>query len=125
MKYLLIAAFVLIFSQNIYADEAVANVEMTDNSNIPQSDETVVSELDENSGSGISLENEFESTNIEFSTVSYYETADSPDYKAKKRVLIGGIVPFIPIRSTIDKSVEDPGLVQKSVSFLLYFKQNF
>ena len=125
MKYLLITTLFLIFSQNIYADEVVGKTGIVDSSESTQYESTEVSRIDDISEFTTAGGSEFESTNIEFSTINYYEDADNPDYKPKKRVLLGGIVPFIPIRSTIDKSVEDPGLVQKSVSFLLYFKQNF
>ncbi|MGI9535187.1 MAG: hypothetical protein ACR2NW_09570 [Thermodesulfobacteriota bacterium] len=126
MKYLFITALFLIFSQNIYADELVSkSSELIENAEAMQSEPVIVSKIDETSKPDTSTRSSFKNTNIEFSSVEYYELADSPNYKRKDRVLLGGIVPFIPIRSTIDASVEDPGVLQKSVSVLLYFKQNF
>ena len=126
MRYILIAALIFIFTQNLYADEPVSNgPERIENTESAQSEDIIVSRIDEVSEPELSSEQSFESTDIEFSEVEYYELSDGPDYKPKKRVLVGGVVPFIPIRSTIDASEEDPGIVQKSVSFLVYFKQNF
>ncbi|MGI9553671.1 MAG: hypothetical protein ACR2NC_02000 [Thermodesulfobacteriota bacterium] len=126
MKYLFITTLILIFSQNVYADEAVSDSpEVMAEAEAVHPDPVIVSKVDEASEPGISSKSNFTNTNIEFSTVKYYELADKPNYKRKDRVILGGIVPFIPIRSTIDASVEDPGVLQKSVSFLLYFKQNF
>ena len=126
MKYILIAAFIFIFTQNIYADEPVSNSsELIEDSESTQSEDIIVSRIDEDSEPGLSSEQSFKSTDIEFSEVEYYDLSDGPNYKPKRRILVGGIVPFIPIRSTIDASDEDPGIVQKSVSFLLYFTQNF
>ena len=123
MKYLLITAFIFIFSQNIFADEVVSSV--SESVGTEQSDQDDYSIMDEGLDSALSTKSSFQSANIEFSKVDYYEFTDSPDYKPKERVIVGGIVPFIPIRTTIDASVEDPGLIQKSVSFMMYFKQNF
>jgi len=126
MKYLLITTFIFVFSQNIYADEIVSIVS---DSNVTarseQSGQVEHSIMDESLEPALSSEGSFQSANIEFSKVDYYEYSDSPNYKPKERVIVGGIVPFIPIRTTIDASVEDPGLLQKSVSFMMYFKQNF
>ena len=111
MKYLIITAFIFIFSQNVFADEAV-----THGTDLNENDQALQE---------VSTEESYKATSIKFSEVNYYEYSDTPSYKPKSRILLGGIVPFIPIRSTIDKSVEEPELIDKRVSFMLYFKQNF
>ena len=84
-----------------------------------------VSGFDESFDPEAAKNEDFTAANLVLSEIDYYELSNSPDYKQRNRILLGGIVPFIPIRSTISASDPDPGLVQKSVSVLVYFKQNF
>ena len=126
MKYLIITAIIFVFSQNIYADEVVTvGAELDENSLAAQQVDHSEFIEEGDSEPAVSTEESYKNTKIEFSKIGYYEFSDNPDYKPRNRILLGGIVPFIPIRSTIDKSVEEPELIDRRVSFMLYFKQNF
>ena len=126
MKYLIITALIVIFAQNALTDElADENAEFVESSVAAENEALPDSGFDESSDPEAANIEDFTAANLVLSEIDYYELANSPSYKQRNRILLGGIVPFIPIRSTISASDRDPGLVQKSVSVLVYFKQNF
>lgn len=126
MKYLLILALTLFFSQNLLAEEQIESVSAEAGQDITAPSETVmVSKIEEDSGLFFKKDNPFKPAHLDLTDVEYYKLADKPSYQPKDTIFVCGILPWVPIRSTIDASVEDEGLFQKSVSFLMYFKQKF
>ena len=126
MKYVLILALTLLFSQNLLAEEQVEPVsdEAVQETSVP-AEPVMVSMIEEDSGFFLKKDNPFKPTQLDLTDVEYYKLADKPDYRPRNTILVGGVLPLIPIRSNIDASVEDEGLFQKSVSVLMYFKQKF
>ena len=126
MKYLLILALTLFLSQNLLAEEQVETVSAEAGHEITAPSQTVmVSKIEQGSLLLFKKDNPFKPAQLDLTDVEYYKLADKPNYQPKNTIFIGGILPWVPIRSTIDASIEDEGLFQKSVSFLMYFKQKF
>ena len=126
-KYLLIFTFLLLPALSFAQEDPGAEDELK-----PGMTETpepiIVAKLGLNSSNPLISETEtkFVITEIKFATENFYYEQDGPSYQPKNTVIVGGVLPFVPIKSTIDETqVTDDGLLQKSVSFLLYIKQKF
>jgi len=126
MKTIALFVLTILFSQALFAEENPQIVPEDTNQGSPAQNEPVmVSMIDEDTGIFLKEENPFKSTKLDLADIEFYKFSDKPNYKPRKTIIVGGVLPLIPIRSNIDASTEDPGLFQKSVSLLLYFKQKF
>jgi len=126
MKTIALFVLTILFSQALFAEENPHIVpEDTNQGSSAQNEPVMVSMIDEDTGIFLKEENPFKSTVLDLTDIEFYKFADKPNYKPRNTIIVGGVLPLIPIRSNIDASTEDPGLFQKSVSLLLYFKQKF
>ena len=126
MKFIATIALILLFTQGLIAEENTENAagNAVQESAAP-AEPVIVSMRNKDTGMFLREENPFKATELDLTDIEFYEAADKPNYKPRNTVLVGGVLPLIPIRSNIDASTEDTGLFQKSVSVLLYFKQKF
>jgi len=129
MKIIATLALFLMFTQGLMAEENILNTEkaldtVSQESTAP-AEPIMVTMRNKDTGMFLREENPFKPATLELSDVEFYETSDKPNYKPRNTILVGGILPLVPIRSNIDASTEERGLFQKSVSVLLYFKQKF
>lgn len=126
MKILAILAFILLFTQGLMAEENTDNTDYTVSQEVSDPGEPImVTMRNKDTGMFLREENPFKSTELDLTSIDFYSTGNKPNYKPRNTILVGGVLPMIPIRSNIDASTEDKGLFQKSVSVLLYFKQKF
>ena len=126
-KYLLIFTFLLLPALS-FAEGDIGEADDLTLGSPEATEPIIVAKLGLNSSNPIISEtrSNFVITKIEFATESYYQEQDGPSYKPKNTIIVGGVLPFVPIKSTIDETqATDDGLLQKSVSFLLYVKQKF
>jgi len=70
-------------------------------------------------------ENPFKAIELDLTNIEFYKVSNMPNYKSRDTILIGGVLPLIPVISDIDASTEETWLIEKSVSVLVYFKQKF
>ncbi len=126
MKFIATIALILLFTQGLIAEENTENAagNAVQESAAP-AEPVIVSMRNKDTGMFLREENPFKATELDLTDIEFYEAADKPNYKPRNTILVGGVLPLIPIRSNIDASTEDTGLFQKSVSVLLYFKQKF
>jgi hypothetical protein len=126
MKIITVFALTIMFSQALFAEDNTQIVpENTVQESSAQNEPVMVSMIDEDTVLFQKEENPFKLTELDLTDIEFYKFADKPNYKPRNTVIVGGLLPLLPIRSNIDDSTEDPGLFQKSVSLLLYFKQKF
>ncbi len=126
MKILAILAFILLFTQGLMAEENTDNTDYRVSQEVSDPGEPImVTMRNKDTGMFLREENPFKSTELDLTSIDFYSTGNKPNYKPRNTILVGGVLPMIPIRSNIDASTEDKGLFQKSVSVLLYFKQKF
>ena len=126
MKILLTIALTLVLSQGILAEENPANTEETVSQEaIVESQPVLVTMRNKDTGLFLREENPFKPTELDLNSVEFYNSSDSPSYKPRNTILVGGVLPFSPINSDQEESTEETGLFQKSVSVFLYFKQKF
>lgn len=126
MKIIAILAFTLLFTQGLMAEENTDNTDFTVSQEVSDPGEPImVTMRNKDTGMFLREENPFKSTELDLTSIDFYSTGNKPNYKPRNTILVGGVLPMIPIRSNIDASTEDKGLFQKSVSVLLYFKQKF
>jgi len=126
MKILAMLAIILLFSQGLMAEENTSGTEETvSQESSVQAEPIMVTMRNKDTGMFLREENPFKATELDLTVVKFYKFSDNPSYKPRNTILVGGVLPLIPIRSNIDASTEETGLFQKSVSVLLYFKQKF
>jgi hypothetical protein len=126
MKILAMLAIILLFSQGLMAEENTSGTEETvSQESSVQAEPSMVTMRNKDTGMFLREENPFKATELDLADVEFYKFSDNPSYKPRNTILVGGVLPLIPIRSNIDASTEETGLFQKSVSVLLYFKQKF
>jgi hypothetical protein len=126
MKILAILAIILLFSQGLMAEENASGTEETvSQESSVQAEPIMVTMRNKDTGMFLREENPFKATELDLTNIEFYKVSDMPSFKPRNTILIGGILPFIPIKSNIDESTEETGLFQKSVSVFLYFKQKF
>ena len=126
MKILAMLAIILLFSQGLMAEENTSGTEETvSQESSVQAEPSMVTMRNKDTGMFLREENPFKATELDLTDVEFYMFSDNPSYKPRNTILVGGVLPLIPIRSNIDASTEETGLFQKSVSLLLYFKQKF
>jgi len=126
MKIITVFALTIMFSQALFAEDNTQIVpENTVQESSAQNEPVMVSMIDEDTVLFQKEENPFKLTELDLTDIEFYKLADKPNYKPRDTIIVGGLLPLIPIRSNIDASTEDPGLFQKNVSLLLYFKQKF
>lgn len=126
MKIIAILAFILLFTQGLMAEENTDNTDYTVSQEVSDPGEPImVTMRNKDTGMFLREENPFKATELDLINIDFYSTENKPNYKPRNTILVGGVLPMIPIRSNIDASTEDKGLFQKSVSVLLYFKQKF
>ena len=126
MKIVAMLALILLFSQGLMAEENTTGTEETvsQESSI-QAEPIMVTMRNKDTGMFLREENPFKTTELDLTVIKFYKFSEKPSYKPRNTILVGGVLPLIPIRSKIDASTEETGLFQKSVSVLLYFKQKF
>jgi len=126
MKILAMLAIILLFSQGLMAEENTSGTEETvSQESSVQAEPIMVTMRNKDTGMFLREENPFKATELDLTDIEFYKFSDNPSYKPRNTILVGGVLPLIPIRSNIDASTEETGLFQKSVSVLLYFKQKF
>ncbi len=126
MKILAMLAIILLFSQGLMAEENVTGTEETvSQESSVQAEPIMVTMRNKDTGMFLREENPFKATELDLTNIEFYKVSDMLSFNPRNTILIGGILPFIPIKSNIDESTEETGLFQKSVSVLLYFKQKF
>jgi len=126
MKILAMLALILLFSQGLMAEENITGTEETvSQESSVQAEPIMVTMRNKDTGMFLREENPFKATELDLTDIEFYKFSDNPSYKPRNTILVGGVLPLIPIRSNIDASTEETGLFQKSVSVLLYFKQKF
>lgn len=126
MKILAMLAIILLFSQGLMAEENATDTEETvSQESSVQAEPIMVTMRNKDTGMFLREENPFKATELDLTDIEFYKFSDNPSYKPRNTILVGGVLPLIPIRSNIDASTEETGLFQKSVSVLLYFKQKF
>ena len=126
MKYFAVLALILLFTPAIMAEENSPGAEETvSQETFVEGEPVMVTMKNKDTGMFLREENPFKSEELDLGSIDFYSTADRPNYKPSDTILVGGVLPLIPIRSNIDASTEEKGLFQKSVSVLLYFKQKF
>jgi hypothetical protein len=126
MKILAMLALILLFSQGLMAEENTTGTEETvSQESSVQAEPIMVTMRNKDTGMFLREENPFKATELDLTVVKFYNFSDKPSYKPRNTILVGGVLPLIPIRSNIDATTEETGLFQKSVSVLLYFKQKF
>ena len=126
MKILAMLAIILLFSQGLMAEENASGTEETvSQESSVQAEPIMVTMRNKDTGMFLREENPFKATELDLTNIEFYKVSDMPSFKPRNTILIGGILPFIPIKSNIDESTEETGLFQKSVSVFLYFKQKF
>ena len=126
MKILAMLALILLFSQGLMAEENITGTDETvSQGSSVQPEPIMVTMRNKDTGMFLREENPFKATELDLTDVEFYMFSDNPSYKPRNTILVGGVLPLIPIRSNIDASTEETGLFQKSVSVLLYFKQKF
>jgi len=126
MKILAMLALILLFSQGLMAEENTTGTEETvSQESSVQAEPIMVTMRNKDTGMFLREENPFKATELDLTDIEFYKFSDNPSYKPRNTILVGGVLPLIPIRSNIDASTEETGLFQKSVSVLLYFKQKF
>lgn len=119
-------ALILLFSQGLMAEENITGTDETvSQGSSVQPEPIMVTMRNKDTGMFLREENPFKATELDLTDVEFYMFSDNPSYKPRNTILVGGVLPLIPIRSNIDASTEETGLFQKSVSVLLYFKQKF
>ncbi len=126
MKIIAMLAIILLFSQGLMAEENTSGTEETvSQESSVQPEPIMVTMRNKDTGMFLREENPFKATELDLTDIEFYKFSDNPSYKPRNTILVGGVLPLIPIRSNIDASTEETGLFQKSVSVLLYFKQKF
>jgi len=126
MKILAMLALILLFSQGLMAEENTTDTDETvSQESSVQPEPIMVTMRNKDTGMFLREENPFKATELDLTDIEFYKFSDNPSYKPRNTILVGGVLPLIPIRSNIDASTEETGLFQKSVSVLLYFKQKF
>jgi hypothetical protein len=126
MKILAMLALILLFSQGLMAEENTTGTEETvSQESSVQAEPIMVTMRNKDTGMFLREENPFKATELDLTDIEFYKFSEKPSYKPRNTILVGGVLPLIPIRSNIDASTEETGLFQKSVSVLLYFKQKF
>lgn len=126
MKYFAVLALILILSPSLMAEETSSETgESASLKTYFEGEPVMVTMRNKDTGMFLREENPFKATDLELTNIGFYKNSDKPNYKPRDTILVGGVLPLIPIRSNIDASTEDTGLFQKSVSVLLYFKQKF
>ncbi len=126
MKILAMLALILLFSQGLMAEENTTGTEETvSQESSVQAEPIMVTMRNKDTGMFLREENPFKATELDLKDIEFYKFSEKPSYKPRNTILVGGVLPLIPIRSNIDASTEETGLFQKSVSVLLYFKQKF
>ncbi len=126
MKILAMLAIILLFSQGLMAEENATGTEETvSQESSVQAEPIMVTMRNKDTGMFLREENPFKATELDLTDIEFYKVSDMLSFKPRNTILIGGILPFIPIKSNIDESTEETGLFQKSVSVFLYFKQKF
>jgi len=126
MKILAMLAIILLFSQGLMAEENATGTEETvSQESSVQAEPIMVTMRNKDAGMFLREENPFKATELDLTNIEFYKVSDMLSFKPRNTILIGGILPFIPIKSNIDESTEETGLFQKSVSVFLYFKQKF
>ena len=126
MKILAMLAIILLFSQGLMAEENTSGTEETvSQESSVHAEPIMVTMRNKDTGMFLREENPFKATELDLTDIEFYKFSKKPSYKPRNTILVGGVLPLIPIRSNIDASTEETGLFQKSVSVLLYFKQKF
>ena len=128
MKYFAVVALFLILSPGLMAEENTVNTEESavSEGTYVEGEPVIVSMRNRDTGMFLRQDNPFKPEDIDLANIDFYSSSDRPNYKPRNTIIVGGLLPFIPIRSNIDeRNSEDTGLFQKSVSVLLYFKQKF
>ena len=126
MKILAMLALILLFSQGLMAEENTTDTDETVSQETSvQPEPIMVTMRNKDTGMFLREENPFKATELDLTDIEFYKFSDNPSYKPRNTILVGGVLPLIPIKSNIDASTEETGLFQKSVSVLLYFKQKF
>ena len=126
MKILAILALILLFSQGLMAEENITDTDETvSQESSVQPEPIMVTMRNKDTGMFLREENPFKATELDLTDIEFYKFSEKPSYKPRNTILVGGVLPLIPIRSNIDASTEETGLFQKSISVLLYFKQKF
>ncbi|MEE9193006.1 MAG: hypothetical protein V3U21_00550 [Thermodesulfobacteriota bacterium] len=126
MKIIAMLAIILLFSQGLMAEENTSGTEETvSQESSVQPEPIMVTMRNKDTGMFLREENPFKATELDLTDIEFYKFSDNPSYKPRNTILVGGVLPLIPIRSNIDASTEETGLFQKSISVLLYFKQKF
>ena len=126
MKILAMLALILLFSQGLMAEENITGTDETvSQGSSVQPEPIMVTMRNKDTGMFLREENPFKATELDLTDIEFYKFSEKPSYKPRNTILVGGVLPLIPIRSNIDASTEETGLFQKSVSVLLYFKQKF
>lgn len=126
MKIIAIMALILLFPLGLMAEENTTGTEETVSQESTVQDQPIIVTM-RNKDTGLFLreENPFKATELDLTSIEFYNVSDIPSYKPRNTILIGGVIPFIPIKSDNETSTEETGLFQKSVSVFLYFKQKF
>jgi len=126
MKILAMLALILLFSQGLMAEENITGTDETvSQGSSVQPEPIMVTMRNKDTGMFLREENPFKATELDLTDIEFYKFSEKPSYKPRNTILVGGVLPLIPIRSNIDASTEETGLFQKSISVLLYFKQKF
>ena len=127
MKYIAIFALILLFTQGLMAEEnsRPATEETVVMESSEQSEPIMVTMRNKDTGMFLREENPFKPAELDLTNIDFYRASDKPNYKPRDTILVGGVLPLIPIKSNIDATTEEKGLFQKSVSVLVYFKQKF
>jgi hypothetical protein len=126
MKILTILALILLFSQGLMAEEDTSGTEDTvSQESSVYAEPIMVTMRNKDTGMFLREENPFKATKLDLTNIEFYKVSNMPNYKSRDTILIGGVLPLIPVISDIDASTEETWLIQKSVSVLVYFKQKF
>jgi len=126
MKIITLVALILLFPFGLMTEGNTAGTQdtVTQESTVtPQP--ILVTMRNKDTGLFLREENPFKPIELDLANIDFYTFSETPSYKPRNTILIGGVLPLIPIKSNIDASTEEEGLFQKSVSVLLYFKQKF
>ena len=126
MKIIAILTLLLLFPIGLMAEEINTSTEDTvSKESKVESQPILVTMTNKDTGLFLREENPFKPTELDLNSIEFYSGSSIPSYKPGNTILIGGVLPFIPIKSNNEESTEETGLFQKSVSVFLYFKQKF
>ena len=126
MKIILTIALTLVFSQGLFAEENPTGAEDTlSQEAVVESQPILVTMRNKDTGLFLREENPFKATELDLNSIGFYNSSEVTSNKPRNTILVGGVLPFIPIKSDKEESTEETGLFQKSVSVFLYFKQKF